>query len=554
MKRHSTLTLIIVSAITLLVGSIISWLLATQLSRRSKTELEQVLELIEHYYVDSVDMSALQQKILPLLVTKLDPHSAYISQEESKWENQRLDGSFCGIGITFNTIIDTPVVVDIIPGGPAEYAGLRAGDRILRANQKSLTGEKFLADSVRQILLGECASVVRLDLLRNNEPISVQVVRSDVPVPSVDVAFMPYKETGLIRIMQWGRNTPEEFRAAYARLKNQGLKSLIIDLRDNSGGYLEPAIRLANEFLRKGQLIVYTQGKACEREDFRATGNGLMQDIPLVVLVNEFSASSSEVFAGAMQDHDRATIIGRRTFGKGLIQRPFYLQDSAQLRLTIARYYSPSGRCIQKQYTMGDTESYQMDLVKRYESGEMYHTDSLLLKGAQQFKTDAGHIVYGGFGILPSVFIPVDSAGVNSYYLRLLESGTMDEYAFRYVDKNRKKLSSFSDAKQLGSYLSYQEGLIYDYAYFASSKGIQMRSGMLYESRNLLRKALYGKIVNYTLGMEAAYQIFNESDEAILAAIRHFYPQERPPLQSLSSYTLDRNRGNKAHQENEEEL
>lgn len=537
MKRYSALTLAIVSITALLVGSIISWLLASQLEKKSQTDLERVLELIARHYVDSVDIDELQQKLLPILVSNLDPHSAYISKEESDWENQRLNGSFSGIGITFNTIIDTPVIVDILPGGPSEYAGLMPGDRILKADKKSLVGKGFSADSVRQVLLGEPASVVTLEILRGDKRISAQVVRGDVPVSSVDVAFMVYKETGLIRIMQWGRNTADEFRSAYARLKRKGMKSLIIDLRDNSGGYLESAIQLANEFLKRGQLIVYTQGKAYGREDFRATGNGVMQDIPLVVLVNEFSASSSEVFAAAMQDHDRGTIVGRRTFGKGLIQRPFYLPDSAQLRLTIARYYSPSGRSIQKKYTMGDMESYQMDLINRYESGEMYHTDSLQFKGAQQFKTDAGNVVYGGFGILPTIFVPVDSTGINSYYLRLIESGTMDEYAFRYVDQNRQKLSAFNDVEKLGSYLSYQGGLLYDYARFATTKGIQMRSGMLNEARNPLKKALYSKIVNYALGMEAAYQIFNEKDEAIMAAIKHIYKEETPSMRNLTSYT-----------------
>ncbi|MBB6275676.1 S41 family peptidase [Porphyromonas circumdentaria] len=550
MKRYSTLTLITLSATTLLVGAVISWLIATQTSRNSKTDLEQVLALIAEHYVDSVDVDELQQSILPLIVSNLDPHSAYIPRKESDWENQRLNGSFCGIGITFNTIIDTPVIIDILPGGPSEHAGLKPGDRILKANRKPLTGKGISADSVRQILLGERASVVKLELLRDNKSFSTQIVRGDVPVPSVDVAFMPYKETGLIRIVQWGRTTPYEFRAAYARLKEKGMRSLIIDLRDNSGGYLEPAIQLANEFLKKGQLIVYTQGKAYPREDYHATGNGLMQDIPLVVLVNEFSASSSEVFAGAMQDHDRATIIGRRTFGKGLIQRPFYLRDSAQLRLTIARYYSPSGRCIQKQYTMGDMQSYQRDLINRYESGEMFATDSLLLKGAQQFKTDAGHIVYGGFGIMPTIFIPVDSTGVNSYYLRLIESGTMDEYAFLYVDQNRKNLSAYDDITKLGAFLSYQGGLIYDYARFAASKGIQMRSRMLYEARNLLRRALYGKIANYALGIEAAYQFFNETDQALLEGVRSFHKEETPSLKALSYYTSDKS--NTSQETNEE--
>lgn len=528
MKRFSTLTLVIVSLTALLVGSIISWSLAFRIERRSPSDLEHVLNLIAAHYVDSVNIDDLQKKMLPILIANLDPHSAYIPKIESDLENERLNGAFCGIGVSFNTIIDTPVIIKVLPGGPSERAGLLPGDRILRANGEPLVGKGMRPDSVRQKLLGERASVVNLKILRDSKVVESKVVRDYVPISSIDVVYMLYDGTGLIRITQWGRTTPDEFRAAYARLRKQGLKSLIIDLRDNSGGYLESAIQLANEFLKKGQLIVYTKGKAYPREDYRATGDGLLQDIPLAVLVNELSASSSEVFAGAMQDHDRATIIGRRTFGKGLIQRPFYLPDSSQLRLTIARYYSPSGRCIQKQYTMGDMTSYQRDLAERYESGEMFSADSLSFAGAQQFKTDAGRIVYGGFGIIPSVLIPLDNTGVNSYYLRLVESGTMDEYAFLFVDNNRKRLSQYDNVEKLVNYLSTRNDLVYDYARFASKKGIQMRSAMLYESRKLIRRLLFAKIAGTLLDDEAAYLIFNNEDKAIIKGLECFY-EELPP-------------------------
>ncbi len=323
---------------------------------------------------------------------------------------------------------------------------------------------------------------------------------------------------GIIRISQWGATTPIEFTNAVNILQTKGLKKLILDLRDNSGGYLGSAVQVANEFFKKGELIVYTEGNASPRDEFRADGNGKLQEMPLIILVNEFSASASEIFAGAMQDHDRATIIGRRTFGKGLVQRPFYLPDSSQVRLTIARYYSPSGRCIQKKYTLGDLSSYQKDLSKRYLSGELFDKDSIAFEGTKTFKTDAGKIVHDGTGISPSIFIPIDSTGVNTYYIRLLESGLMGEYSFLFVDKNRKELNQYKGYEDLKNYLSRKKNIIYEFSSFASSKGIPKRPAMLYEAQELIRRNLSIKIASYLLGTQGAYLFLYEDDPAIRRA------------------------------------
>ncbi len=531
-KRFSSLTIVFASFVGLLLGGCLSWFFIIRLPffshriTRSASTIDQVLDIISQHYVDSIDTRELQLRLLPKLVAELDPHSAYISREESELENQRLEGSFYGIGISFNTIIDTPVVLEVLPGGPSERAGLQAGDRILKADNYLFAGKKMLPDSVRSLLMGEAGSVVKLRLLRDGEPVTKSVVRGEVPVTSVDVGYMLDDSTGVIRITQWARNTVADFLDKYTQLKQKGLHNLIIDLRDNAGGYLEPAIRLANEFLREDQLIVYTEGKAYPKESYRADGRGLLQDIPLAILINEHSASSSEVFSGAMQDHDRATIIGRRSFGKGLVQTAFYLPDSSQLRLTIARYHTPSGRCIQKSYTLGEVDLYQQDLVRRFEGGESFdnNLDSLMLKKAPRYKTDRGRVVYGGLGIMPDRFIPIDSTGINSYYLRCLESGTLTEYAFLYADSHRGVLSQLDNAMAIVAYLDRIGSLVADYGRFASGKGIELRPGMLFESKELFRRVLYAQIAQYILGVEAFYQVYYIDDPTLLEARSSFSP------------------------------
>ena len=529
-KRFSSFTIAIVALLGILFGGLLSWMIATRAPFfrssfiHNLSPIDQVLELISEHYVDSIDLRELQMRLLPKLVEELDPHSAYIPREESDLENQRLNGSFCGVGISFNTLIDTPVVLEVLPGGPSERAGLQAGDRLLKADNHPLIGKKISPDSVRSILLGEEGSVVSLQLLRKGQSLAKKVVRGEVPIHSVDVGYMLDDSTGVIRIVQWSRNTVAEFLDKYTQLRDEGLRNLIIDLRDNAGGYLEPAIRLSNEFLKEGQLIVYTEGKAYPREEYKANGNGVLQSLPLTILLNEYSASSSEVFSGAMQDHDRATIVGRRSFGKGLVQTAFYLPDSSQLRLTIARYHTPSGRCIQKSYTLGEGMDYQLDLQRRFEAGETFSNqmDSLRLSKAPRYKTDKGRVVYGGIGIMPDLFIPADSVGINSYYLRCVESGTMTEFAFLYADSHRGALSSLGSADAIVGYLDDNTSLVADYARFASEKGIELRPGMLYESKDLIRRVLYAQISQYILGVEAFYRVYYASDAMLEAARKSF--------------------------------
>lgn len=520
-KSYSSVGIFITALVGLLIGAIGGWFFHEAKERRSYQValLEDVMDLVETHYVDTLDMTALATGLIPDLLRSLDPHSEYIPREESLKETQRLEGVFFGVGISFNKIIDTPVVVDVMKDGPAFRAGIEPGDRLLSADGKSLLIDTLSSEGVQKLLQGVRGSVVNIDLLRNDTPLMVGVTRDEVPIHSVDVAYMLDDSVGLIRISNtWARNTHQDFISAYAELKKEGLKALIVDLRDNVGGYLQSAVQVANEFLPEGSLIVYSQGRAFPREEYRANGSGLMQELPLVVLVNELSASSSEIFAGAMQDLDRAMIVGRRTFGKGLVQQPFYLPDSAQIRLTVARYYIPSGRSIQKKYKLGEKEEYRKDLSLRYGAGELFHADSAFYVSAPRFTTNGGRIVYGENGIMPDIFIPADSVGASPYYFRLLESGLMTEFAFRYADQHRAALKEYPSPLALWEGIKKRDNVVFQFIDFAAKRGIPKRPGMLQETIPLLDKVLSAQIAQYVFGFEGFYQIFYSDDPSFPAA------------------------------------
>lgn len=525
-KRSASPILIIAVVVALLVGGAIGWFSRSRTQHHAyDASLREVMDLVQKHYVDSVDMGTISRSLIPDLLHRLDPHSEYISREESLAETQRLEGHFYGVGITFNTVIDTPVVVDVIKGGGAYRAGIEPGDRILSANDISFLTDSISNDAIQKQLRGDRGSVVEVKILRDHEPMEVGITRDDVPIYSINVAYMLDEEVGLIKINSWGRNTHQEFITAYAKLKQEGMKRLVIDLRDNVGGYMQSAIQIANEFLPLGNMIVYSEGRAFPREEHFANGQGLLQDLPVAIMVNELSASSSEIFSGALQDHDRALVVGRRTFGKGLIQWPFYLPDSSQIRLTVARYYMPSGRSIQKQYTLGNQEKYRRDLVDRIDAGEIYHVDSSFYETAPRYKTDNGRVVYGGNGIMPDLFVPADSVGANSYYMRLLESGLVPEYAFRFSDSHRATLSSYSTPKELWKALRSNYKIVEDFANFASQRGIGKRTAMLWDCYPLLDKLLSAQIAQFLLGERGFYEIYFSDDETILQAREALYSQ-----------------------------
>lgn len=484
--------------------------------------LESVLDLLDRYYVDTVNLDSINEQVIPLLLSQLDPHSTYLSAKQNRLESERLGGSFEGIGIQFNRMIDTVIVSRVIAGGASERAGLLAGDRILMADTSRLMGKELSDEDIISKLKGPAGSVVRLRICRAGQERTVSVVRGPVPISSIDASYIIGDAQLYVRLNSWGATTMQEFFTALAQgvMQTGQLKGIIIDLRDNSGGYMETAVELASQFLPKNKLVLYAEGRKFPREEHYTEQDGKLMHMPLTVLVNEFSASASEIFAGVMQDHDRAVILGRRTFAKGLVQQPFMLSDSSVIRLTVARYYIPSGRSIQKDYTKG-IESYASDIEERYLSGELFSdVDSLPHSDGQLYHTASGRAVYGGGGVTPDYLVPRDSVGTNPYYWRLLNSGTLPRFAFEYADKNRNKLSQFSTTDSLIAHLeTLGTGFLFEYAYYAQAKGIAIRTTYLYESADRLLPLLRAVVADcVSPDRNAYYRIMNAISPEVQAA------------------------------------
>ncbi|MGN1255554.1 MAG: S41 family peptidase [Bacteroidaceae bacterium] len=490
-------------------------------------KLSYLLQIIDNNYVDTVNMTQLVEDAMPGILKELDPHSSYLSIQDAKEADDDLRGSFSGIGVSFVVQKDTVNVMSVIHGGPAEKVGLLAGDRIVTANGKSLVGMD--SQEVMKHLKGQKGSKVKLGIVRHGSKgvTTFTVVRGDIPVVSVDAYYMLNDNTGYIRVKNFGEQTYAEMLVALAELNIEGMEGLVVDLRGNTGGYMHIAIQMANEFLPKNRLIVYTEGRKSPREEFNSDGRGTFQTLPLVVLVDEGSASSSEIFAGAIQDNDRGTIIGRRTFGKGLVQQPMAFRDGSVVRLTIARYYTPSGRCIQKPYVKGHDEEYENELMARYERGEFFSQDSIHQEGPS-YQTRIGRTVYGGGGIVPDVFIPEDTTGVTSYYREALFTGLIRQFAFAYTDDNRSKLSEYSNAIQMEKYLRSQ-GLLEKFARFAEQHSLRRRNLMLYKSRALFERAIYGNIIYNALDMSEYIKFLNEKDPTVFKATEILLKGESVP-------------------------
>ncbi|MCQ2222237.1 MAG: S41 family peptidase [Bacteroidaceae bacterium] len=481
-------------------------------------KLGNLLEAIQNNYVDEVSLDTIIEEAIPLILKELDPHSSYISAADAESVADELKGSFSGIGVSFSMQKDTVTIMQVIKGGPSEKVGLLPGDRIITANEDTLNG--MVNTDVMKKLKGPWGTEVKLGIKRRNADklIYYTVRRGDIPVHSVDVSYMIDKKTGYVSIESFGEQTYNEFVVALAELNMQGMENLIVDLRGNRGGYMHIAIQMANEFLSKNQLIVYTQGVHSRREDYYSDGRGSFQRLPLVVLVDEGSASASEIFAGAMQDNDRATILGRRTFGKGLVQQPMDFKDGSSIRLTIARYYSPSGRCIQKPYVPGHGEEYEMELMERYERGEYFSGDSIKQTG-EEFHTTLGRTVYGGGGITPDIFVAEDTTGMTSYYKEAVINGYIREFAFDYTDDNRETLSRFEKTTDMEKYLRKQ-GLLEKFSKHAAEHGLQRRNLMLQQSRLLFERYIMGSII-YNMKSTQEYREFNnEYDPAIKRALK----------------------------------
>lgn len=524
-------------SVGVIVGILIGSFFASHFSGRklsiintSTNKINDLFHLIDDEYVDSVSIPDLVEKSMPEILKQLDPHSTYISAKDVETSMQDLKGSFSGIGVQFTVYKDTVRVIKVVKGGPSEGVGLRAGDRIVNIDGKAYVGDTITADATRNRLKGQKGSQVRLGVLRpgQKQMLSYVVTRGDVPVKSITAAYKVSESVGYIRINSFGDNTYSEFLSALAQLNTQGFRGLILDLRGNLGGYMQPAVQIANEFLPKNRLIVYTQGRKSPREDFRSDGRGSYQNLPLVVLVDETSASASEILSGALQDNDRAMIVGRRTFGKGLVQVPIEFQDGSMLRLTKARYYTPSGRCVQKPYKLGDEEDYEADLLLREKHGEYYNPDSIKTSG-QKYKTVHGRFVYGGGGIIPDVFIPADTLNMTSYFREAYLNGLMYQFAYVFTDNRREQLSSISELDDMITFLK-RSSLVEDFATYAEKNGVRRRPRMLIQSRTLFERYLISNILADAIDDEAAIMYTNRSDAAVQTAVKLIHDGKAFPV------------------------
>ena len=482
-------------------------------------KVNDLMRIIDDQYVDTVDMAELVEQAMQQILSELDPHSAYIRAKDAEASIENLRGSFSGIGVSFTMQDDTARIISVIKGGPSEKVGLQAGDRIVSVDGETIAGKGISSDECMKRMKGEKGSKVKLGIYRRGEKQTLYytIIRGDVPVHSVEATYMLTPETGYIKINAFSETTYPELLVALAELNQQGFKDLVIDLRGNTGGIMQTAIQMANIFLPKNRLILYTEGRKSPRQEYVSDGRGAFPNLPLVVLVDEGSASASEIFAGAIQDNDRGTIIGRRSFGKGLVQQPIEFRDGSLIRLTIARYYTPSGRCIQKPYEKGHGDEYENDLMERYERGEFFSEDSIKQNGPQ-FKTLLGRIVYGGGGIMPDIFIPEDTSDVTSYYKEANMSGLIRLFALDFTDEHRDELNELETNDEVISYLDRQN-LIRKFADFAQKEGLKKRNLMLYKSRNLFKRTIYAHIISNTKETEQFYEFINRDDPAIEKAV-----------------------------------
>lgn len=527
MKNNSTRFIPFLLAICLIAGIAIGTFYANHFSgyklgiiNTSSNKLNALLRIIDDQYVDTVNISDLVEEAMPQILSELDPHSSYIPAKDLEAVTADLKGSFSGIGIQFTIQNDTIHVNNVIQGGPSEKVGLMAGDRIVEVDDSAFVGKIVTNEEAMKRLKGEKGSKVKLGVYRPGEKelLHFTVVRGNIPVKSIDAAYMINEKVGYVKVNKFGETTYPELLIALAKLSQKNCEGLIIDLRGNTGGYMAAAIQMVNEFLPNNRLIVYTQGRKSPRQDYNSNGTGSNQKMPLVVLVDEGSASASEIFAGAIQDNDRGTIVGRRSFGKGLVQQPIEFSDGSAIRLTIARYYTPSGRCIQKPYEKGKESEYELDLLTRYEHGEFFSADSIKQNETEVYRTRLGRPVYGGGGIMPDIFVPQDTTGMTSYFRMAANRGLIIRYTFEYTDQNRSTLQKYDTTEKMEEYLKKQN-LLNNFAAWAEKKGLKRRNNLMAKSRKLFEMSLYGNIIYNMLGMEAYVEFLNETDKTVLKAV-----------------------------------
>ena len=494
-------------------------------------KIRMIMSLIEQQYVDEIDTDSLLDKAIPDILAQLDPHSVYIPASELEATNDDLESSFGGVGVMFQVLNDTVNVVEVVAGGPAESVGLLPGDMILEADGKPLSGVGVTSEDVFTSLRGKQGTKVKVKIKRSSsrKPLEYEITRGDIPSNSVDAVYMIDDKVGYLKVSKFARNTYNEFLQALDDLKSRGAEKFIVDLRGNSGGFMDQAIFMANEFLPSGKMIVYTKGRTPENETVAVSdGSGSFQDSELVVLTNEYSASASEIFAGAIQDNDRGLVIGRRTFGKGLVQNQIALPDSSAIRLTVARYYTPSGRSIQKEYKRGKDGKYEMDILDRYNHGEFYSQDSIKLDKSKQFRTAGGRIVYGGGGIMPDIFVPEDTTGYTSYYIEASNLGLIQKFAHEMAESYRPMMQGSRTLAQMERVIPRDNSLLTAFVNYAAAHGLPARWYYINKSRDLLINTLKASLARDLVGYDSFIQILNMRDPAVSRALRDINSGKSP--------------------------
>lgn len=515
----------LLTALTLIAGIWIGWALNGSHSLpKAQQKLFDLLSTIEDEYVDEIDMDSLVEMSIPHILQNLDPHSAYIPAADLTAVNSELDGSFSGIGISFQIMNDTICVVEVISGGPAEKVGILAGDRIVKVDGKTVAGTGITNKEVFSLLRGDEGTHVNVGVRRSNTSklLTYDVTRGDIPVTSIDAAYMISEDVGYIKVNKFGKATYEEFLQSLNRLRVDGATSYIVDLRGNGGGYMEPAILMVNEFLGPSHVIVETKGRRIsDNAAVLSDGSGSFRYAGIIILIDEFTASASEIFSGAIQDNDRGLIVGRRSFGKGLVQRPILMEDSSEVRLTVQRYHTPSGRCIQKEYTPGANLDYESEIINRYNNGEVMSADSVKLNTDEKYLTIGGRTVYGGGGIMPDIFVPNDTSGVTSYYINVANAGLIQKFAYEYCDLNRDDLQNCGSVGQLTKKLPSDDVLLSSFVHYASINGIPARWYYIGISKSLIVNQVKAWIARDILGISAYFEIINSTDNTIKEALKH---------------------------------
>lgn len=495
------------------------WAFSQKKHASTTDKINSLLNYIEYQYVDTINKKDLVEKTVTSMLQSLDPHSSYIPAIDFEAVNEPLEGNFDGIGVEFNIIRDTIRVITPIEGGPSEKIGIRAGDKLIKVDGKNVAGIKITNKQVFEKLRGKSGTIVSVTILRSGiaKPLVFKIIRDAIPLYSLDASYMINTSIGYIKISKFAATTYQEYLKAFNELTKQGMKKLILDLRGNPGGYLNAAVDISDEFLVKGLQIVYTQGKAQPKKMYKATEHGSFENNPLVILIDEGSASASEIVAGAIQDNDRGTIIGRRSFGKGLVQDQLQLPDGSAIRLTIARYYTPTGRSIQKPYS-DDKNLYYSEETDRYESGELLNEDSVKLDKTKLYKTPEGKIVYGGGGIMPDVFVPIDTAKANTFLNKVFYSGAINTFAFEYADKNRAKIKAYSSSKNYIEKFEVDITILEEFYAYCAKQNLTLNNGSKEKTNEALKPYLKAFIGRDVFDKEAYYPIINKNDKCILKA------------------------------------